>query len=276
MTGSYDRIDGSSFILDDKAVQPLCISLEGLEGSGKTYLGLMTGPLPVVHVNFSDRQAESFLYDMTPERRAGTVLYNFRPETPKGWTRAEGQESLLALSQVVQAELGDGRLKGGTFILDGGSSWWETVQDVYVAPELERQQRDYGKQVGGLAYGAGNLIVKGILNWMRNQGAFTIITHQLTQVWDAKGPVPSQWRAKQNNNIPFLADVVLRLSTTCNQCGSPECHAANHVGRTHWAQIVKAGKRTDLVGMSISSLTMSSLYGLITGKQLPGVPEETT
>lgn len=274
-SGSYERIDGATFDVADptNGVVPLSLSVEGLEGTGKTYIGLITGSLPVVHVNFSDRDASGFLYDMVPERRAKTTLYSFRAQSTQGWTRQEGQESLKALSDIAQAEMSDGRLKGGTFIIDSGSSWWEVVQEVYVAPELERQQRDYGKQVGGLAYGSGNLIVKGIINWLKNQGAFVIITHQLTQVWDAKGPVPGQWRARQNNQVPYMMEVVLRLSKTCNQCGGPECHAPNHIGRTHHAQLQKFGKNTALEGVVVTNPTMSQIYKLYTGRALPGVPE---
>ena len=271
----YSVIDGSRFDVADptNGVVPLSMSVEGLEGTGKTYFGLMTGPLPVVHVNFSDRDATPFLYDMMPERRLLTRLHQFRARDTGGWSRQEGKEALVKLSEIAQEEMADGKMRGGTFIIDSGSSWWEVVQEVFVAPELERQQQDYGKQVGGLAYGSGNLIVKGIINWLKAQGAFVILTHQLTQVWDAKGPVPGKWRARQNNQVPYMVEVQMRLSKTCNACGGPECMAPNHIGRTHWSHLMKFGKRTELEGTTFSNPSMSAVYGMYTGRKLPNVPE---
>ena len=132
---AFDTIDGAAFdVGNGDRVTPLSVSVEGLESAGKTYFTLMTMPLPVVHVNFSDREATPFLYEMSAERRARTKLYSFKAQTTQGWTRAEGAESLQELSGIAQKELADGRLKGGTFIIDSGSSWWEVVQEVYVAP----------------------------------------------------------------------------------------------------------------------------------------------
>ena len=67
---AYDTIDGATFdtTIPDNGLTPLSLSVEGLEGTGKTFFTLMTMPLPLVHVNFSDRDATGFLYEMSPER----------------------------------------------------------------------------------------------------------------------------------------------------------------------------------------------------------------
>lgn len=272
---SYETIDGATFdtTIPGNGLTPLSLSVEGLDSAGKTYLTLMTMPLPVVHVNFSDRDATGFLYEMAPERRARTKLYSFKATTTKGWTREEGAESLAELSAIAQMEMGEGKLRGGTFILDSGSSWWENVQEVYVAPLEEERIRQGDKKTGGLVYGPANLVVKGVINWLKNQGAFFAITHQLTQVWDAKGPVPGQWRARQNAQMPYIVDMRLRLSVTCNVCGAPECTASGHIGRTHWATATKFGMRTNLVGMQIASPRFSTFYRLYTGRDLPSGSE---
>ena len=268
---AYDVIRGATFdpVAAANSVTPMSVSVEGLDSAGKTYLTLMTMPLPVVHVNFSDRDATGFLYEMSPDRRAQTTLYSFKAKTTKGWTREEGAESLTELSAIAQAHMSDGKLAGGTFILDSGSSWWETLQEVYVAPLEEERIRQGDKKTGGLVYGPANLVVKGVINWLKNQGAFFAITHQLTQVWDAKGPVPGQWRARQNAQMPYIVDMRLRLSVTCNTCGAPECTASGHVGRTHWATVSKFGMRTNFVGMQIASPRFATFYRLYTGRDLP-------
>ena len=96
------------------------------------------------------------------------------------------------------------------------------------------------------------------------------MTHQLTQVWDAKGPVPGQWRARQNNQVPYMVEMRLRVYMTCNSCGGLECMAPGHVGRTHWAQIMKFGRNTEFVGQAIASPRFSTFYRLYTGRELPG------
>lgn len=278
MSDAYEKISGADFDIADpeNGVIPFSMSLEGLDGTGKTYLPLMTGPLPVVHLNFSDRDATPFLYEMSDARRKQTTLYNIRSNSIKGWTRTEGITSLQKLSAVIVEELGGGKLKGGTLVLDGGSSWWEVMQECYVAPEVERHQREFGKQLGGLAYGPANLLVKGFLNWVKNQGAFIILTHQLTSEWDKDGPIPGAYRARQNGQIPYMVEARLRLSKTCNNCGAPECFSTNHVGRTHWATIMKFGTKSDLVGTIVPNPTMSTIYALYAGKLLKGVPEDAT
>lgn len=267
---NYDTIHGNDFDVTNSATT-LSISVEGLEGTGKTYFGLMTGPLPIVHVNFSDRDATPFLYEMSEERRQQTTLYSFKPKTTDGWTRAEGQQSIMELSQIAQEMLSDGRLAGGTFIIDSGSSWWEMIQEVYVAPLEEERAITGSKKVGGIIYGPANLVVKNMINWIKGQGAFLILTHQLTAEWDKDGPIPGRWRAKQNNQVPYMMDAVIRLSMTCDVCQSPECVAAGHVGRTHWAQIKKFGMKSSMVGMSLPSPTLSTIYTLYTGRELKGV-----
>ena len=147
------------------------------------------------------------------------------------------------------------------------------MQEVYVAPLEEARERAGDKKAGGLVYTQANIVVKGIINWLKGQGAFIILTHQLAQAWYAKGPVPGQWRARQNNQVPYMMEIMLRLSKTCNVCGGPECRAANHVGRTHWAQVQKFCKNTSMEGTSLTNPSMSVIYAMYTSRLLPGVPE---
>ena len=268
----YTKLDGADFVASD-TIQPFSLSVEGLECTGKTRLSLMTTPTPVVHVNFSDRSAAGWLYSMDAERRKATRLYDFRANTATGWTRPEGLKSLAALSQVAQDEMSDGKLAGGTFVIDSGSTWWDVIQEVYVAPEAERQQREFGKQLGGLAFGSGNLIVKGIVNWLKAQGAFVILTHQMAPLWDTKGPVPGAYKARINSQVSYMVEVRLQLIMKCNTCGSTECYASGHVGRTHYARIVKFGNTQDggsnYIGMELPDPNFTTIYKLYTGRDLP-------
>ena len=176
---SYDKIVGADF--DTKTRRPVfSISVEALEGAGKSCFALLGAPPPIVHVNFSDRDATMFLYDMTEERRKQTTLYNFHAPSSTGWTRAEGHESLVELSKIAREHLENKALAGGTFIIDSGSSWWEVVQECYVAPEQEKREAGGGKKTGGLEYMQGNLIVGGVVSWIKNQGAYVILTHRKT------------------------------------------------------------------------------------------------
>ena len=131
-------IQGKDFNPDTAPIPTFAISVEGLEGTGKTHFGLMTCPVPIIHINFGDRNAEIFQYDMTKERRDKVDFYSFHAKTEKGWTRKEGKESLENLAKLAKAYLEDSKMRGGTFIIDSGSSWWDVMQEVYVAPEEEK------------------------------------------------------------------------------------------------------------------------------------------
>src|SRR3990167_424879 len=163
---SFEKIIGADYDITNGR-PAFSMSVEGLEGTGKTHFSLMGTPMPVVHVNFGDRDATLFLYNMDEERRKQTTLYSFHPASSEGWTRAEGHESLAALSKIAKDHLSDGKLARGTFVIDSGSTWWEVVQECYVAPAQEKEQAEFGKQLGGLAYGQGNLIVNGLINWLK-------------------------------------------------------------------------------------------------------------
>lgn len=263
---SFEKIVGAEF--DTNTPPPaFSTSIEGLEGTGKTHISLLTTPPPIVHVNFSDRDAKWFLYQMDEKRRAQTDLYSFQAKSPNNWTREEGNESLLKLSSIAQDHLSDGRMGGGTFIIDSGSSWWEVVQECYVAPEQEKRIAQGDKMVGGLEYTKGNLIVKGVLNWIKNQGAFVIITHQKTQEWGPKGPIPGQFRAQINRKVPYLVEVRLDLYKTCTVCGSEECGARNHQGRVHNGRFLKFAANTGLEGFAFTEPSFKMVYSLYTGRE---------
>jgi len=243
------------------------MSVEGLEGTGKTRFGLLTCPTPIVHLNFGDRDPTPLLYDIPPERNAKIRLGGFQAKSTDGWTRDECREALRELAETAKEELSDGKMAGGTFILDSGSTWWDAMQEVYVAPEQEKRDASGGKRRGGLEYTKANLIVRGVLTWIRSQGAFLVITHTKTQEWDKEGPIPGKYKAKLNNAVPYIVDVRLDLTKTCAECGAPDCKS--HMGRKHWGQLVKFGRDTSLEGMKFESPTFSFLYRLYTKQEYP-------
>ena len=263
----YTITKGADIVTNGPAPVAFTMSVEGLEGTGKTYFGLMTAPTPIVYVNFGDRDATLFLYDMPPERAKDVDLVSFTPSSEQGWTRAEGSQSLAALSQIAKERLSGGALAGGTFILDSGTSWWEVVQEVYVAPEQEKREAEGGKKRGGLEYMQGNLIVDGVLRWIKAQGAFVIVTHRKTQEWGAGGPIPGKYRAQINRKIPYLVEVRLDLYKTCAVCGAEECEAKGHQGRRHWGRLLKFGRNTALEGLAIENPTFATIYKLYTGRE---------
>ena len=267
---SYKKIVGKDF--DTSNGRPtFSLSVEGLEGTGKTHFSLLTTPLPVVHVNFSDRDATWFLYNMDEKRRQQTTLYSFQAKDSTGWTRPEGLESLTELSKIAREHLADGKLANGTFVIDSGSSWWEVVQACYVAPEQEKRQAEGGKKAGGLEYMRGNLIVNGVVNWIKNQGAYVILTHRKTQQWDKDGPIPGRYKAQINRKVPYLMEVQLDLYKTCAVCSSEECEAKSHQGRKHMGRLLKFSANTALEGfaweLTPEDQGFSMLYRLYTGSE---------
>ena len=250
---------------------PFSISVEALEGCGKTQFGLLTCPWPIVHVNFGDRDAKAFLYEMPPERRAHTTMYSFAPASPGGWTRPEATLSLTALREIAKNELDAGKLAGGTFILDSGSSWWDVVQEVYVAPLAEAREAAGEKRTGGLIYSQGNLIVSGVVSWIKNQGCFFVLTHQKSQQWDSKGPIPGAYKARINPKVPYLVEVRLDLRKECLACGGADCQSVGHMGRKHTGRLTKFAKNTVMEGMEFynEQITFANIYRLYAGGDFP-------
>ncbi len=222
--------------------------------------------------NFGDRTVEPLLMDkdMSDERREQITVYNFQAETPFGWTRPECLKSLDALSKIAQHHLADGSLKGGTFAIDSGSTWWAALQEVYVAPEMEKRASDGKKKTGGLEYSKANLMVNGALSWIKKQGVFLIVTHQKKQDWAKDGPIPGQFSPRMNSKVPYIVEVRLDLQKLCSTCGSQTCESSqNHVGRRHVGRIAKFGRNTKLEGTVLENVTFELIYLLYMGEAFP-------
>lgn len=263
----YNAVAGADAVTSGPLT--FAISVEGLDATGKSRFGLLTCPRPIVHINYGDRDVRSILYDASPERRKDITLYEQHAQSPDGWTRAEAKESLDALAEIARGHLSDRGLAGGTFIIDSGSTWWDSLQEVYVAPEMEKRDASGGKRRGGLEYTKANMILSGVLNWIKNQGAFLVITHTKAQEWDAQGPVPGKYRARLNNRVPYIVEIRLDLTKECMECGAPDCKA--HVGRKHFGQLIKFGRNTALEGMKFEdkAITFDMIYKLYTGDAFP-------
>lgn len=273
----YNAVSGAD-LNGPPPIMTFSMSVEAQEGAGKTQFGLLTCPTPIVHVNYGDRDATCFLYDMSETRRKQVTLYSFTPTGTSGWTIEESRESLYALSDIAKSEMSDGKLAGGTFILDSGSSWWGAVQQVYVAPLEEQRGAEGKKKVGGLIYQQGNLIVTGVVSWIKSQGAFFVITHQKRARWDSQGPVPGMFDARINSLVPYLVEIRLDLRKECIACaakgpiiGEVDCRVKGHIGRKHVARIIKFGRNTALEGIELENekISFATLYPLMAGREFP-------
>jgi len=250
-------------MLDPTSLLPFSVSLDGLEGSGKTYFSLRM-PKPIVLVNFGDRSPEILLYDMTDEERDGIYTTNIQPSSPEGWTFTESVESLKTLNAVVSTAAP--LMPGGTFILDGGSSWWSVMQTVFVEPKEQAALATGKKRAGGLIYEEANNRVRGVLGHIKANGCFLAITHQLKQNWDANGPVPDSYSAKKNSQVPFLMEVEVEFFKVCKDCGGRGCVTPGHFGRTHKGRLKKLSGNTALEGLVLDSLDFPKLYKMQTSR----------
>lgn len=250
--------------LDPNALLPFSVSLDGLEGSGKTYFALRM-PRPTVLVNFGDRSASILLYDMTPEERKGIYTTDIQPKSPEGWTFGEAVESLKTLNGIVAAAAP--AMPGGTFILDGGSSWWSVMQTVFVEPKEQAALAAGKKRAGGLIYEEANNRVRGVLGHIKANGCFLAITHQMKQNWDKDGPIPDSYSAKKNSQIPFLVECEVEFFKVCKTCGGKGCLTAGHFGRTHKARLRKLSGNTGLEGLVLDGLTFQGLYKMQTSRE---------
>lgn len=251
-------------MLDPEALLPFSVSLDGLEGTGKTYFALRM-PKPIVIVNFGDRNPEILLYDMTPEERAGIYTTNIQPSGPEGWTFQEAVESLKTLNTIVATAAP--QMPGGTFVLDGGSSWWSVMQQVFVEPKEKERLAAGKKQVGGIIYEEANNRVRGVLGHIKSNGCFLAMTHQLKQNWDDKGPIPDSYSPRKNSQVPFLMEVEVEFFKVCSQCGGKGCVTQGHFGRKHMARLKKLSGNTQLEGLVLESLDFAKLYKMQTGRE---------
>lgn len=245
------------------------ISLDGLEGTGKTHFIMFTMPRPLVVVNFGDRSANQFLYRMTDEEREGVYTYDIQPSSPEGWTFAEAVKSLVTLNTII-AEMAPS-MPGGTFALDGGTSWWSVMQQVFVEPKEKERMVAGKKQVGGIIYEEANNRVRGVYGHIKSNGCFLVMTHQMKQDWDKDGPVVGSFSPKKNSQIQYLAEAEVTLMKFCLQCQGFACEKEGHMGRKYVGRIKKlsgpSGKA--LEGIQIENLTFPVLYKLQTGKTFP-------
>lgn len=251
-------------MLDPDALLPFGVSLDGLEGAGKTYFALRM-PKPIVLVNFGDRNPEILLYDMTEDERKDIYTTNIQPTSTEGWTLGESVESLKTLNTLVAAAAPV--MPGGTFILDGGSSWWSVMQQVYVEPKEQAALAAGKKRAGGLIYEEANNRVRGVIGHVKANGCFLAMTHQLKQNWDANGPIPDSYSAKKNSQVPFIMEVEVEFFKVCSQCGGKGCLTAGHFGRTHKARLKKLSGNTALEGLVLDSLVFPKLYKMQTNRE---------
>lgn len=241
------------------------VSLEGLEGTGKTHFGIMTAPTPVVLVNFGDRSATAFFYKMPEERQKLITCYDISPPTSEGWDFQSAVGSLRELGEIIQAE--GPLMEGGTFIFDGGSSWWSVMQQVFVEPKQKAAQ---GKDKLAFVYEEANGRVRGFLKYIQNLGCFLIMTHQLKQDWASDGPIPNQFSPRRNSQVPYLMEVVVRMMKICASCSAPNCQNREHIGRKFVSRLEKLSGNPGLEGMWVEDLDFSKLYTMQTGKEYNG------
>lgn len=249
--------------LDPEAILPFSVSLDGLEGTGKTYFALRM-PKPIIVVNFGDRNPEILLYDMKPEEREGILVTDIQPSSPEGWTMTEAVESLRTLNSIVSTSAP--LMPGGTFVLDGGSSWWSVMQQVFVEPKEQERIRAGKKQVGGIIYEEANNRVRGVIGHIKANGCFLALTHQLKQNWDDKGPIPDSYSPRKNSQVPFLMEVEVEFFKVCAQCGGKGCITQGHFGRKHMARLKKLSGNTKLEGLTLEDLDFTKLYRMQTGR----------
>lgn len=237
-----------------------------MEGSGKTHIIIKTFPLPLVIVNFGDRSAVPFLYEIPEQRRSQVQVYDIQPPSNDGWDFKSAVDSLKELAEIIAAE--GPLMRGGTFALDGGSSWWSVMQQVFVEPKEQERLAKGSKQVGGIIYEEANNRARGVLGYVKTLGCFLAMTHQLKQDWDKDGPIPNQFSPRRNSQVPYLMEVVARMAKFCaaTGCGAPNCQKAEHVGRTHKARLEKLSGNTGLEGLWVGDLTFQKLYKFQTGQ----------
>ena len=242
---------------------PWSISLQGLEGTGKTTFILATMPLPIVLVNLGDRDPRIVLYNVDKSRLPEITLYNLQPTSPGGWTYEEAKQALGTLAEIAKAHLPEIASKHGTFAIDSGSRFWSQIQKVYVEPKEQERIRQGLKSLGGLIYEDANLVFEGFVTYAKAFPVYLALTHTMRQDWDAEGPIPNSFSPRQQRQVPYLMEVVLELRKICAQCNAPSCD--RHQGRVHVGKLIKFARNTSLEGLELRDPTFAKLDALFRG-----------
>lgn len=257
--------------LDLSASVSFSISIDGLEGSGKTFFIVETMPRPLSIINFGDRSAVPFLYRMSEEDRDTIYPIDIQPKSPEGWTFQEAVESLKTLNTIVATMAP--KMPGGTFAIDGGSSWWSVMQQVFVEPKEQARIAAGSKKTGGIIYEEANNRVRGVVGHIRASGCFLAMTHQMKPDWGPDGPIPGSFSPRKNSQIPYLMEVELTVMKLCTTCNGFACEQPGHVGRKHVGRVKKLSGNTMLEGTQIEGLTFPLVYQMQTGLKYP-TPEK--
>lgn len=240
------------------------LSINGMEGTGKTTFILKTMPTPIVYVCLGERSPNRILYDLDEKRRSQIEVLNLQPSTPDGWTYQEAKKALQQVASVAKEKLPT--LSGGTFAIDSGSRFWTALQKVYVEPKEQERLAKGVKSMGGLIYEDANLVFEGFLTYARSYPVYVVLTHTMKQDWDAEGPIPNSFSPRWQRQVPYLVEVCLEFRKLCAVCKAPFCQTQGHVGRKHVARILKLSSNTALEGLEIEDPTFEKIGKLYVGQ----------
>ncbi len=239
------------------------LSINGLEGTGKTTFILKTMPLPMLYVCLGERSPNRILYEMDEKRRSQIEVVNLQPSSPEGWTYQEAKNALQEIARLAKEKLPS--LAGGTIAIDSGSRFWTVMQKVYVEPKEQERLAKGLKSIGGLIYEDANLVFEGFITYARTFPVYLVLTHTLRQDWDAEGPIPNSFSPRWQRQVPYLVEVCLEFKKLCAVCKAPSCQQPKHVGRVHVARILKLSSNTSFEGLEIEDPSFEKINKLYLG-----------
>lgn len=263
----------------------------GFEGTGKTLFPVKGAPLPMM-MGILDRPLTTAALGVVSKARADQVYYkNLRDSMDPVISELEATLIRDQLETMIVQNLD--WLKGGTFVLDGGSLWRDVLKsaDPTIAAKTAANKKFNPKDKAAI-----NAYIANFLSYVQDKGINLVITGHTAYSWEMvavydENTGQSRKQLQRTKQVyPKLDDIILERSThvllmfkRC-QCGlnitsqDGTCDAIKdsmdpkaemgHQGRKHMTRFVTNKFCTATEGTVWENLTWAMM------KQLSGDPKK--
>lgn len=253
----------------------------GQQGTGKTELVLKSWPRPIMVVNL-DRPMDMAKLKRIPQERHGDIYVKNMRENIQDLTTLDALQIKQGIEDLILRNIGF--FKGGTVLLDGGSTWRSIIKlaDSKLGDKIAKGQRFNPKDKDQV-----NAYIATFLHHVVDTGINLVVTAHAAWSWVmTQDPESGKNSLQRTNNVyPKLDDQCfeqtqfsLLLFKRC-VCGRPVTNQdgtcagartleqlADHIGRTHVVRMVDNKYKTSLEGQEFEEFDYDMLYSLCFGK----------
>jgi hypothetical protein len=226
---------------EDNTPDRLVCAVWGEPKTGKTTFAL-TFPDPVYYFNM-DWGLEHHIQRLVQE---GREVYKADYISNKAeFTEAEAELMLKAFENDYAAALKDGRQRGGTIVLDTSTQLWQLASKVFL-DDIKKRRKD--EKIFPFDYASANAYFQNLINQVKVTPMNMVMIQRAKEVYNAQGQPTGMLEIQGNNQVPYLAGLVLQMSLT----------EEGHMGR-----IDASWDSSKLIGMELKDPSHESITALI-------------